>query len=93
MLPTRRSPAIMAAQSRFLSCPCPTQIRRGVQDDPVAVAREVIERLQAVYAIEAEIRGSSAEQRLTARRSRTAPLMEALSTRLMATVGSSPSRS
>jgi transposase len=27
-------------------------------------AREVIERLQAVYAIEAEIRGSSAEQRL-----------------------------
>jgi len=29
-------------------------------------AREVIERLQAVYAIEAEIRGSSAEQRLAA---------------------------
>ena len=50
-------------------------------------AREVIERLQAVYAIEAEIRGSSAEQRLAARRTRTAPLMAALKTRLTATVG------
>src|SRR5436189_5862133 len=50
-------------------------------------AQEVIERLQAVYAIEAEIRGSSAEQRLAARCSRTAPLMEALKTRLTAMVG------
>jgi hypothetical protein len=50
-------------------------------------AREVIERLQAVYAIEAEIRGSSAERRLAARSTRTAPLMEALRTRLTAMVG------
>jgi transposase len=50
-------------------------------------AREVIERLQAVYAIEAEIRGSSAEQRLAGRRTRTAPLMETLRTRLTAMVG------
>ena len=41
-------------------------------------AHEVIERLQAVYAIEAEIRGWSAEQRLAVRRARTAPLMEQL---------------
>ncbi|WP_430641242.1 IS66 family transposase, partial [Bradyrhizobium brasilense] len=47
-------------------------------------AREVIERLQAVYAIEAEIRGSSAEQRLATRGTRSAPLMEALRTRLTA---------
>ncbi len=47
----------------------------------------MIERLQAVYAIEAEIRGSSAEQRLAARRTRTARLMAALKTRLTATVG------
>jgi hypothetical protein len=40
-----------------------------------------------VYAIEAEIRGSSAEQRLAARRTRTAPLMEALKARLTAMVG------
>ncbi|MGY3614139.1 IS66 family transposase [Bradyrhizobium sp. USDA 10063] len=45
-------------------------------------AHEVIERLQAVYAIEAEIRGSSAEQRLAARRTRAAPLMEVLKARL-----------
>src|SRR6202043_3160862 len=38
-------------------------------------AREVIERLQAVYAIEAEIRGSSAEQRLFAPPPHAAPLM------------------
>jgi hypothetical protein len=47
----------------------------------------VIERLQAVYVIEAEIRGSSAEQRLAARRTRTAPLMAALRARLTAMVG------
>ena len=41
-------------------------------------AHEVIERLQAIYAIEAEIRGGGAEQRLAARRARTTPLMEAL---------------
>jgi transposase len=50
-------------------------------------AQEVIERLQAVDAIEAEIRGSSAEQRLVVRCSRTAPLMEALKARLTAMVG------
>src|SRR5258705_8175187 len=50
-------------------------------------AREVIELLQAVYFIEAEIRGSSAEQRLAARRTRTAPLMETLTARLTAMVG------
>ncbi len=46
-------------------------------------ARDVIERLQAVYAIEAEIRGSSAEQRLAARRTRSAPLMVALNALLI----------
>src|SRR2546430_3613691 len=50
-------------------------------------AHEVIERLQVVYAIEAEIGGSSAERRLAARRTRTAPLMEALKARLTAMVG------
>jgi hypothetical protein len=49
-------------------------------------AREVMERLQAVYAIEAEIRGRSAEQWLAAR-TRTAPLMAALKARLNEVVG------
>ena len=50
-------------------------------------AREVIEQLQAVYAIEAAIRGSPAEQRLAVRRARAAPLMEALKGRLTTMVG------
>src|SRR5712672_1017044 len=50
-------------------------------------AHEVIERLQAVYAIEAEIRGSPAEQRLAIRRARAAPLMEALKARLTSMLG------
>jgi transposase len=60
--------------------------RARLREDPHATqlrfAREVIERLQAVYAIEAEIRGSSAEQRLAARCTRAAPLMAALKARL-----------
>jgi transposase len=50
-------------------------------------AREVIERLQAVYAIEAEIRGCSADERLAVRRSRSAPLMAALKARLTEMAG------
>ena len=50
-------------------------------------AHEVIERLQAVYAIEAEIRGLSASLRLAARHTRTASLMEALKSRLTAMIG------
>jgi transposase len=46
----------------------------------------VMERLQAVYAIEAEIRGTTAEHRLAARQSRTAPLMDELKTRLTSMV-------
>lgn len=82
----RETPAQQQGVSRHTSDPCPTPICRGLQDDPIAV-REVIERLQAVYAIEAENRGSNAEQRLAARRTRTAPLMAALKTQLTATVG------
>jgi transposase len=50
-------------------------------------AYEVLGRLQAVYAIEAEIRGTTAEQRLAVRRANTAPLMEELKTRLTCMVG------
>jgi transposase len=83
----RRDPA------RFLSRPCPTQIRRGVQDDAVAICSRGDRtpagglRHRGLDPREAEIRGSSAEQRLAARRTRTAPLMETLRTRLTAMVG------
>jgi transposase len=45
-------------------------------------AREVIERIAAIYAIEAEIRGRSARQRQEARQLRSRPLMDALKMRL-----------
>jgi transposase len=50
-------------------------------------ALQLIEDLQAVYAIEAEVRGKSAEERLAVRRARTAPLMAELKTRLTSMVG------
>jgi hypothetical protein len=54
---------------------------RGVRDDEVAIRSRSDRAPAVVYAIEAEIRGSSAEQRLAVRRTRTAPPMEALRAR------------
>jgi transposase len=50
-------------------------------------AREVIERIGAIYAIKAEIRGTRAQQRLQTRQLRSRPLMDALRTRLSEVVG------
>ena len=47
----------------------------------------MIERIGAIYAIEAEIRGTSAQQRLEARQLKSRPLMDALKTRLTEVVG------
>lgn len=47
-------------------------------------AREVIERVAAVYEIEARIRGRAAEERRRVRQAETRPLMQALKTRLEA---------
>ena len=47
-------------------------------------AMEAIERIGAVYAIEARIRGLTAEERRAARQAQTRPLMEALRARLEA---------
>jgi transposase len=47
-------------------------------------AREVIERIGAVYAIEERIRGLDAGERRTARQAETKPLMETLKARLVA---------
>jgi transposase len=48
-------------------------------------AKEVIERIAAVYVIEKRIRGLNADQRRAVRQSETKPLMEALKARLEAT--------
>ncbi|EMZ89332.1 transposase IS66 family protein, partial [Escherichia coli 2722950] len=43
---------------------------------PSALTEEALKRIGELYAIEAEIRGLSAEQRLAARKARAAPLMQ-----------------
>lgn len=48
-------------------------------------AREVIDRIAAVYAIEKRIRGRDADQRRAVRQAETKPLMQALKARLEAT--------
>lgn len=87
MPPTRRSPAVMAAiQPAFCLAHARRKFVKVYKTSQSPFAREVIERLQVVYAIEAEIRGSSAEQRLAARCTRAAPLIAALKARLTETV-------
>jgi transposase len=56
-------------------------------------AREAIERVGAIYAIEAEIRGWSAPQRQQARQLRSKLLMDALDTRLTEVVNQLSSQS
>lgn len=45
---------------------------------PTTVTAEALHRIRALYAIESEIRGSPAEERLAARKARTVPLMQSL---------------
>ncbi|EEC8124611.1 TPA: transposase [Escherichia coli] len=40
--------------------------------------REALRRIGTLYAIESEIRGSQAEERLAVRKARTVPLMQSL---------------
>jgi len=61
---------------------CWAHVRRPFYDLDVAgdspTAREALERIQALFALEAEIRGRSAEERLAIRQARAGPLLEAL---------------
>lgn len=45
---------------------------------PTAVTAEALSHIGTLYAIESEIRGSPAEERLTARKARSIPLMQSL---------------
>ncbi|MCX0455069.1 transposase, partial [Escherichia coli] len=45
---------------------------------PTDITTEALQRIGELYAIEAEVRGCSAEQRLAARKVRAAPLMQSL---------------
>jgi len=70
---------------------CWTHARRYFHDEVVAnaspIAREAIERMQPLFAIEAEIHGQPPEARLAARQARSAPIMADLRAWLEATLG------
>ncbi|SRN43685.1 ISSfl4 ORF3 [Shigella flexneri 2a] len=57
-------------------------VRRKIHDVharvPTDITTEALQRIGELYAIEAEVRGCSAEQRLAARKARAAPLMQSL---------------
>ena len=61
---------------------CWAHVRRPFYDLSVAgdspTAREALERIQALFAIEAEIRGKSADERCAVRQARAGPLLEHL---------------
>ena len=57
-------------------------VRRKIHDVharvPTDIITEALQRIGELYAIEAEVRGCTAEQRLVARKARAAPLMQSL---------------
>lgn len=59
---------------------CWAHVRRAYFDvaKPSPIAEDALKRIAALYAIEAEIRGQTAEQRKAARQEKTKPLAEAL---------------
>jgi transposase len=67
---------------RVIEVGCWAHVRRPFYDLSVAgdspIAVEALERIQALFAIEAEIRGRSAEERRAARQVRAGPLLEDL---------------
>ncbi len=76
---------------RVVEAACWTHARRYFHDEVVAnaspVAREAIERIAPLFAIEAEIHGQPPEARLAARQARSAPIMADLRAWLEATLG------
>ncbi len=75
---------------RVVEAGCWTHARRYFHDELVAndspIAREAIERMKPLFAIEAEIEGQAPEARLAVRQARSAPIMANLRTWLEATL-------
>ena len=68
--------------NRITEAACMAHARRRIHDvhvrHPTTVTTEALSRIGALYAIESEIRGSPAEERLIARKARSVPLMQSL---------------
>jgi hypothetical protein len=76
---------------RVKEAACMSHVRRPFYDlyeaHKSAVAKEALERIAALYAIEEEIRGRSAEERRAVRTERSKPLLESLKQWMEETLG------
>ena len=76
---------------RVKEAACMAHVRRRFYDlyeaHKSAVAKEALERIAALYAIEEEIRGRSAEERRAVRNERSRPLLESLKQWMEETLG------
>jgi len=67
---------------RITEAACMTHARRKIHDEhvrrPTEMTNEALKRIGALYAIEAEIRGSPAVERLAVQKEQTVPLMQSL---------------
>lgn len=67
---------------RVKEAACLAHARRKIHDEdarrPTEMTQEALRRIAELYAIEAEIRGSPADERLTVREARSVPLMQSL---------------
>lgn len=85
------------ASGRVVEAACWSHARRKFHDEVVAnaspIAREALERIAPLYAIEAELNGMPPETRLAARLERSAPIMAALHAWLEASLRRIPGRS
>jgi transposase len=85
------------AEGRVREVACWAQLRKTFLDiheaEPAPVAAEALARIDALRAIEAEIRGRSPEERRAARQARAAPLMGELQPWLASCARELPSRS
>ncbi|GEM_PF-4243043 len=67
---------------RVTEAACMAHARCKIHDvhvrHPTVVTTEALNRIGALYAIESKIRSSPAEERLTARKARSVPLMQSL---------------
>ena len=73
---------VLYESGRITEAACMAHARRKIHDvharAPTYITTEALQRIGELYAIEAEVRGCSAEQRLAARKARAAPLMQSL---------------
>jgi len=85
------------AGNRIQEAACWAHVRRKfyeiTQTDPDSFAAEVLERIAALYAIEADVRGRGAGERQNARQARAGPILQPLRERMRDVLGTISTKS